>query len=255
MNTTTTTTQPERCTYVGKGKSNQGQRCTKLAGHRAGHVFDAELAVAEIGAAVTKALHSPETLAKVQAKLDAKAAAKAEAEVAAIEAQEAADIEREAAERQAERDYVRATYGPYAAELLANGWTVDSAINHVTGVCDLELCTGEHGTGWATAVATATRRPEVKVAALEAELARANQVVAETQAKLAEALAELPKPEVAEHHATYHQPHDVTTMATFIAECHQCTWRFVGSQADSTAARAEHEAEAADVVGRYYARR
>lgn len=60
--------------------------------------------------------------------------------------------------------------------------------------------------------------------------------------------------EVAEHHHTYHQPHDITTMATFIAECHQCTWRFVGNQADSTAARAEHEREAADVVGRFYTR-
>jgi hypothetical protein len=151
--------------------------------------FDAE--VATIGRNVAKALHSPETLAKVQARLDAKAAAKAEAaELAAIEAQEAADIEREAAERQAQRDYVRATYGDQAAELLADGWTVDSAISHVTGTCDLELCTGDHGSEWALIVAVATKRPEAKVAALEAELARANQAVVEVQAKLAEAMRE-----------------------------------------------------------------
>lgn len=40
---------------------------------------------------------------------------------------------------------VRDVYGDEAAELVANGWTVDSALSHVEGTCDRELCTGEHG--------------------------------------------------------------------------------------------------------------
>lgn len=94
------------------------------------------------------------------------------AELAAIEAQEAADIEREDAERAEQLKAVRDIYGDQAAELLANGWTVDSAINHVTGVCDLEACTGEHGSAWAVLVAEVTGRPEAAQAEREAELAR-----------------------------------------------------------------------------------
>jgi hypothetical protein len=33
---------------------------------------------------------------------------------------------------------------PSALPLLAGGWTVDAALAHVDGVCDRELCTGEH---------------------------------------------------------------------------------------------------------------
>lgn len=189
------------------------------------------------------------------------------------------------ARRTAEREHVRTTYGDQAAELLANGWTVDSAISHVSGTCDLEACTGDHGHAWAVLVAEVTGRPEAAQAERDAELARSmaavrDAAVAAGRQDVVEALDKLEHAkavadyaddrgdysavqataakvaaEVAEHHATFHQPHDVTTMATFIAECHQCTWRFVGSQADSTAARAEHEREAADVVGRHYARR
>ena len=36
---------------------------------------------------------------------------------------------------------VRQFYGDEAAELVADGWTVNGAINHVTGMCDIEICT------------------------------------------------------------------------------------------------------------------
>lgn len=38
---------------------------------------------------------------------------------------------------------VRDFYGDEAAELVANGWTIDSAVDHVQGACDLMLCTHE----------------------------------------------------------------------------------------------------------------
>lgn len=40
-------------------------------------------------------------------------------------------------------DYVRDTY-PAVLPLLAEGWTLESAMNHVQGMCDWMLCTGEH---------------------------------------------------------------------------------------------------------------
>lgn len=39
---------------------------------------------------------------------------------------------------------VRTFYGEHAATLVADGWTVDGAIAHVTGTCDRELCTEQH---------------------------------------------------------------------------------------------------------------
>jgi hypothetical protein len=42
-------------------------------------------------------------------------------------------------------DYLARVY-PAAYALCLDGWTVDSAMNHIEGVCDRVLCTGEHGT-------------------------------------------------------------------------------------------------------------
>lgn len=39
---------------------------------------------------------------------------------------------------------VRDIYGVAAAELVADGWTVDGAIAHVRSECDQTICTGEH---------------------------------------------------------------------------------------------------------------
>ena len=39
---------------------------------------------------------------------------------------------------------VRRIHGPVAADLVANGWTPDAAINHIEGVCDRAICGGEH---------------------------------------------------------------------------------------------------------------
>lgn len=39
---------------------------------------------------------------------------------------------------------VREIYGDGAAALLDEGWTVDGAIAHVTGTCDIDICTGNH---------------------------------------------------------------------------------------------------------------
>lgn len=36
---------------------------------------------------------------------------------------------------------VRSTHGDVAADLVANGWTVDGALNHVEGTCDILICT------------------------------------------------------------------------------------------------------------------
>lgn len=40
-------------------------------------------------------------------------------------------------------DFLAARY-PFALPLLVNGWTLDSALNHVQGICDRALCTGDH---------------------------------------------------------------------------------------------------------------
>ena len=37
--------------------------------------------------------------------------------------------------------HVRTFYGDEAAQLVSDGWTIDSAIDHVTGGCDHYLCT------------------------------------------------------------------------------------------------------------------
>lgn len=101
------------------------------------------------------------------------------AELDALIAQEDADLEAYAAERADQLEAVRRIYGNAAAELVVNGWTVDSAASHVTGVCDLELCTGDHDTAWAIMVAEATGRPEAAQAEREAELARSLAAVRE----------------------------------------------------------------------------
>jgi len=45
-------------------------------------------------------------------------------------------------------DTVRSLYGVEAADLLAQGWTVEAAIDHVTGHCDVWFCTHpSHRTG------------------------------------------------------------------------------------------------------------
>lgn len=33
---------------------------------------------------------------------------------------------------------------PTALPLVANGWTIDAALNHVQGVCDIAVCGGDH---------------------------------------------------------------------------------------------------------------
>jgi hypothetical protein len=57
----------------------------------------------------------------------------------------AAQIEAEIAEERIERERLIADverfHGGEAAQLVRDGWTVDSAINHVSGSCDIELCT------------------------------------------------------------------------------------------------------------------
>lgn len=42
------------------------------------------------------------------------------------------------------RDRFVAEHYPAAIPLLENGWTLDAALNHVQGMCDRELCTGDH---------------------------------------------------------------------------------------------------------------
>lgn len=42
---------------------------------------------------------------------------------------------------------VREHYGKRAAQLVSDGWTVDSAVAHTTGTCDRELCSGIHTDG------------------------------------------------------------------------------------------------------------
>ena len=39
---------------------------------------------------------------------------------------------------------VRRIHGTTAADLVANGWTVESALAHIEGTCDRALCTGDH---------------------------------------------------------------------------------------------------------------
>jgi hypothetical protein len=39
---------------------------------------------------------------------------------------------------------VRDHYGNDAADLVSNGWTVDAAIAHVNGTCDILICGEEH---------------------------------------------------------------------------------------------------------------
>lgn len=60
---------------------------------------------------------------------------------AQIELDERAQIELEAAHRQEQIADVARFYGDDAAQLVSDGWTVDSAIAHTTGTCDRELCT------------------------------------------------------------------------------------------------------------------
>lgn len=55
-----------------------------------------------------------------------------------------AEIELERSERERMISDVRDFHGDAAAQLVVDGWTVDSAISHVSGTCDRELCTGEH---------------------------------------------------------------------------------------------------------------
>jgi hypothetical protein len=43
-----------------------------------------------------------------------------------------------------QREWLREEY-PAALPLIEKGWTVDGALNHVQGVCDREVCGGEHG--------------------------------------------------------------------------------------------------------------
>jgi hypothetical protein len=39
--------------------------------------------------------------------------------------------------------YIADTY-PAALPLIADGWTTDSALQHIAGDCDKTICTGEH---------------------------------------------------------------------------------------------------------------
>lgn len=66
-------------------------------------------------------------------------------------------------EREAVIDDVRSVYGSEAAELVRNGWTVDSAIAHVSGDCDRELCTGEHNDAAIIARATGSSAATVTI--------------------------------------------------------------------------------------------
>lgn len=54
---------------------------------------------------------------------------------------EAELIEQERFDREQRIADVRRFYGDEAAELVFDGWTVDSAISHVEGTCDVVLCT------------------------------------------------------------------------------------------------------------------
>lgn len=141
--------------------------------------YGSEAEAREVADRLAAPSHLDNATATVEAKpmrspgtANARVLAEVAAELAAIEAQEAADIAADDARRADELAYVRTTYGDQAAALVANGWTVDSAISHVSGTCDLELCTGDHGHAWAVLVAEVTGRPEAAQAEREAELAR-----------------------------------------------------------------------------------
>lgn len=54
------------------------------------------------------------------------------------------DYDREGDVSSREIEDVRRFYGDRAANLVHAGWTVDAAINHVTGQCDILICGGEH---------------------------------------------------------------------------------------------------------------
>lgn len=54
------------------------------------------------------------------------------------------DLEYVQANFPAQADYLAECH-PETIPLLANGWTLDAAVNHVTGHCDQMLCTGQHG--------------------------------------------------------------------------------------------------------------
>lgn len=68
-------------------------------------------------------------------------AARVAARLAAADAEIAAAADTERAEQIAD---VRRFYGDHAAELVADGWTVDGAVAHVTGSCDIAVCTADH---------------------------------------------------------------------------------------------------------------
>lgn len=42
-----------------------------------------------------------------------------------------------------QRDWIAENY-PTAIPLVDDGWTIDAALDHVQGVCDREICTGDH---------------------------------------------------------------------------------------------------------------
>lgn len=88
-------------------------------------------------------------------------------------------IAAEDSERANQLEGVRAIYGDTAADLVADGWTVDSAIAHVSGTCDLAICGGDHGAAWATVVTTTVARPEVTEADHAAKLERSLAAVRE----------------------------------------------------------------------------
>jgi hypothetical protein len=59
----------------------------------------------------------------------------------AIEAEELAQITFERDEREQMISDVRDSYGDEAAQLLVDGWTLDGALAHVDGSCDVTICT------------------------------------------------------------------------------------------------------------------
>jgi hypothetical protein len=62
-----------------------------------------------------------------------------EAGISAVEAYEAREAEEETKKWAAQLLYLQTSH-PAAAELVEQGWTVESALSHVEGTCDLELC-------------------------------------------------------------------------------------------------------------------
>ena len=63
-----------------------------------------------------------------------------QAGIAEVEAYEAEQAEEETKKWAAQLLYLQANH-PAAAVLVEQGWTVESALAHVEGSCDLELCT------------------------------------------------------------------------------------------------------------------